>query len=232
LFQILSSLNLINQPSQRLNLNYNSQFQPSITMFGRRRRPVLGAAVLVGASSVAAKRAVQRQDMMSSQREMEIQYQVDARRREEEEQDQRTQRAVEEALKKSAAENQAAQQQQQAAVASPPPQQQQQYNTPMPIQGQNGGYLSPGQQQAYMMPNPQQPEQFMRAPSPHPPAYYLSASPAPDARPKSAQGLGSAEPAPESRRYCTQCGYACQDGDRFCAGCGAKQGPQDTSLLV
>jgi len=198
-------------------------------MFGRRRRPVLGAAVLVGASSVAAKRAVQRQDMMSTQREMEIQYQVDARRREEEEQDRRTQRAVEEALKKSAAENQAAQQQQ-AAVASPPPQQQQ-YNNAMPIQGQNGGYLSPGQQQAYM-PNTQQPEQFMRAPSPQPPGYYLSASPAPDARPKSAQGLGSAEPVKESKRYCTQCGYACRDGDRFCAGCGAKQGPQDTSLLI
>lgn len=202
-------------------------------MFGRRRRPILGAAVLVGASSVAAKRAVQRQDMMSTQREMEIQYQVDARRREEEEQDRRTQRAVEEALKKSAAENQAAQQQQQGAVASPPPQQQQQYNNPMPIQGHDSGYLSPGQQQAYMMPNTQQPEQLMRAPSPQPPAYYLSASPAPDARPKSAQGLGSAEPVQELRsRYCTQCGYACRDGDRFCAGCGARQGPQDTSVLI
>ncbi|KAL7903363.1 hypothetical protein HDV63DRAFT_400210 [Trichoderma sp. SZMC 28014] len=202
-------------------------------MFGRRRRPILGAAVLVGASSVAAKHAVQRQEMASSQREMEIQYQVDARRREEEEQDRRTQRAVEEALKKSAAENQTAQQQQ-AAVTSPPPQQQQMYNNPMPIQGQDSGYLSPGQQQAYMMPNMQQPEQLMRAPSPHPPAYYLSASPAPDARPKSAQGIGSSEPAHQElkTRYCTQCGFACRDGDRFCGGCGAKQGPQDTSYLI
>lgn len=187
--------------------------------------------MLVGASSVAAKRAVQRQDMMSTQREMEIQYQVDARRREEEEQDKRTQKAVEEALKKSAAENQAAQQQQ-AAVASPPPQQQQLYNNPMPYQGQEGGYLSPGQQQAYMMPNMQQPEQMRRAPSPHPPAYYLSASPTQDARPKSAQGLVSG-PAQDSKpRYCTQCGYACRDGDKFCSGCGARQGPQDTSVLI
>lgn len=206
----------------------------AIIMFPRRRRPILGAAVLVGASSVAAKREVQRQGMMSAQREMEIQYQVDARRREEEEQERRTQRAVEEALKKSAAENQAAQQQQ-AAVVSPPPQQQQLYNNPMPIQGQDSGYLTatPGQP-AYMMaaasapPNMQQPEQFMRAPSPQPPAYYLSASPSQEARPKSAQGL----PAQDSKtRYCTQCGYACQAGDRFCSGCGAKQAPQESLLI-
>lgn len=208
-------------------------------MFPRRRRPILGAAVLVGASSVAAKREVQRQNMMSSQREMEIQYQIDARRREEEEQDRRTQKAVEEAMKKSAAENQAAQQQQAAAVVSPPPQQQQLYNNPMPMQGQDGAYLTatPGQP-AYMMasgsapPNMQQPEQFMRAPAPQPPpAYYLSASPAPDARPKSAQGLGSTASGQESKtRYCTQCGFACQVGDKFCSGCGARQAPQESLL--
>ncbi|KAH8125172.1 hypothetical protein FP744_10009562 [Trichoderma asperellum] len=193
-------------------------------MFPRRRRPILGAAVLVGASSVAAKREVQRQGMMSAQREMEIQYQVDARRREEEEQERRTQRAVEEALKKSAAENQAAQQQQ-AAVVSPPPQQQQLYNNPMPIQTQDSGYLAatPGQP-AYMMAAASAP----LPPSPQPPAYYLSASPSQEARPKSAQGL----PAQDSKtRYCTQCGYACQAGDRFCSGCGAKQAPQESLLM-
>ncbi|KAL6910716.1 hypothetical protein GGI43DRAFT_390902 [Trichoderma evansii] len=204
-------------------------------MFPRRRRPILGAAVLVGASSVAAKREVQRQNMMSTQREMEIQYQVDARRREEEEQERRTQRAIEEALKKSAEEQQAAQQAQAAAVVSPPPQQQQLYNNPMPIQAQDGGYLTtaPGQP-AYMMasasapPNMQQPGQF-RAPSPQPPpAYYLSSSPAQEARPKSAQGLASQE---SKTRYCTQCGYACQVGDKFCSGCGARQAPQESLLM-
>ncbi|KAH6609301.1 hypothetical protein Trco_002647 [Trichoderma cornu-damae] len=139
-------------------------------MFNRRRRPVLGAAVLVGASRAAARHEVERQAVMDSQREMEIQREVEARRRQEAELDQRTQRAVDEAMKKAAAENQAAQQS--AAAISPPPP----YNnnqTPMPIQAQDTGLLTatPGQPYAPAASAAPgiQPEMPMRAPSPRAP---------------------------------------------------------------
>ncbi|KAM0250492.1 hypothetical protein ACHAQJ_008615 [Trichoderma viride] len=191
-------------------------------MFNRRRRPVLGAAVLVGASRAAARHEVQKQSVMDTQRDIEIQRQVEAQRRQEEEQERRTQRAVEEAMKKAAAENQAAQQSA-AAVVSPPPQQF--YNTQSPapmMQTQDMGLLTtPGQ------PYYAQPEQFMRAPSPQPPAYVLSGSPSPDVRPKSAQDIGSSVSAPgSSTRFCTQCGFGCQVGDKFCSRCGANQASQ------
>jgi hypothetical protein len=168
---------------------------------------------------------------METQRDIEIQRQVEAQRRQEEEQERRTQRAVEEAMKKAAAENQAAQQSA-AAVVSPPPQQQF-YNTqsPIPIQTQDMGLLTamPGSYYAPAMNaglSPQQ-EQFMRAPSPQPPAYVLSGSPSQDIRPKSAQGISSTAAAPESNtRFCTQCGFGCQVGDKFCSRCGANQASQ------
>ncbi|KAH7009280.1 uncharacterized protein B0I36DRAFT_60971 [Microdochium trichocladiopsis] len=58
-------------------------------MSQRRRRPILGAAVLVGASRSAARHEVQKQAVMDSQREVEIQHEVEARRRQEVEQERR-----------------------------------------------------------------------------------------------------------------------------------------------
>ncbi|KAL6788821.1 hypothetical protein J3E68DRAFT_415745 [Trichoderma sp. SZMC 28012] len=185
-------------------------------MFGRRRRPVLGAAVLVGASRMAARREVQRQAMMDSQREMDIQREVDMRRLQEAEMEQRTQRAVDEAMKKAAAENAAVPQQGAAVVVSPPPQQIYHTPSPMPMQMQS----PPGQPYTLapnMMPGIP-PEQMARVPSPQPPAY--SSEYLPQDRPKSAQGIGSAE---SNVRYCTECGFGCQIGDKFCSRCGAKQ---------
>ncbi|KAL7952315.1 hypothetical protein V8C34DRAFT_319151 [Trichoderma compactum] len=155
-------------------------------MFGRRRRPVLGAAVLVGASRAAARREVQSQSSIESQQaEME----------------QRTQRAVDEAMKKAAAEN-AVSQQSAAVMVSPPPQQIYNTQSPMPIQS------PPAQSYTLalnIMPGIHS-EQIGRD------------------RPKSEQGIGSAAPAAELNvRYCTQCGFGCQIGDKFCSRCGAKQ---------
>ncbi|KAJ9424378.1 hypothetical protein QL093DRAFT_2112267 [Fusarium oxysporum] len=56
-------------------------------MFGRRRRPILGAAVVYGASRAAAKHEVRNQELMASERDREIEREVDLRRREEEEQE-------------------------------------------------------------------------------------------------------------------------------------------------
>ncbi|KAL7907595.1 hypothetical protein GGI35DRAFT_481266 [Trichoderma velutinum] len=186
-------------------------------MFGRRRRPVLGAAVLVGASRAAARHEVQRQAVVQSQREMDIQREVDIRRLQEVEMEQRTQRAVDEAMKKAATENPVPQQSA-PVIVSPPPQQF--YNGQPPIQMQT----PPGQSYTLAtntMPGVQ-PEQIVRSLSPQPPA-YSSESPLQD-RPKSAQGIGSASPALESNvRFCTQCGFGCQIGDKFCSRCGAQQ---------
>ncbi|WAO91331.1 Hypothetical protein NCS54_00879800 [Fusarium falciforme] len=91
-------------------------------MFGRRRRPILGAAVVVGASRSAARHEVERQAAMNTQRELEIQREVELQRRNEEEQERRMQRAVDEAIQKAAVENPAPQPSA-AALAPPPPQQ-------------------------------------------------------------------------------------------------------------
>ncbi|KAL7931398.1 hypothetical protein V8C35DRAFT_310304 [Trichoderma chlorosporum] len=184
-------------------------------MFNRRRRPVLGAVVLVGASRAAARHEVQRQAVIQSQREMDIQREVEIRRLREVELEQKTQRAVDEAMKKAALENAASQNA--AAMASPPPQQF--YNNQLPIPTQPTG-------QSYTLATNvvpgAQPEQNMRALSPQPPAY--SSEPLLQDRPKSAQGLGSATPVLESSvRYCTECGFGCQIGDKFCSRCGSKQ---------
>ncbi|KAL6409810.1 hypothetical protein AUP68_06208 [Ilyonectria robusta] len=175
-------------------------------MFGRRRRPILGAAVVVGASRAAAKHEVRKQADMESQREMEMEREFEARRIREEEQELRTQRAVDEAMKKAAVENQAYQQSAAPAEA---------------------GYLVTSPGQPYTMAREAgpsiQPNQTMRAPSPQLPAYSTE-SPLLDVRPKSAHGMSSAGAAAGSNiRYCTQCGSACQLGDRFCCQCGAKQ---------
>lgn len=80
-------------------------------MFGRRRRPILGAAVVVGASRSAARREVQNQAERTAQAQAQqsqmqaLQYEQEERaeakrRREVEEENKRTQLAIEAALAK------------------------------------------------------------------------------------------------------------------------------------
>lgn len=195
-------------------------------MFGRRRRPILGAAVVVGASRAAARHEVQRQAVMDTQRELEIQREVELRRRNEEEQERRMQRAVDEAVQKAAVENPVPQPST-AAFAPPPPQQYYSTQSPIPVQTQDAGLLAamPGQQPYIPGPNLSpsiQPEQLMPSP-PQPPA-YSPRSLSQDGRPRSAQGVSPTVPATgPTTKYCTQCGFACQVGDRFCRQCGTKQ---------
>lgn len=177
-------------------------------MFGRRRRPILGAAVVVGASRAAARHEVRKQGTLEAQREMEIQREVELRRRQEEEQELRTQRAVEEAMKKAALENQAAQQNTAAPMSPPPPQY---YNNSpsMPSQTRDIGAYNPV---ANVVPDAQTV-----------PPYSLG-SQSRDGRIQSPQAFSSMGQGPRSNaQYCTQCGFACQAGDRFCRQCGAKQ---------
>src|SRR6187402_1962192 len=73
-------------------------------MFGRRRAPILGAAVVIGASRNAARREVAMQSQAASNAELQ-------RRLAQEEQDRRTQQAIDEALAKERAEKAATVQQ-------------------------------------------------------------------------------------------------------------------------
>ncbi|KAF6527618.1 hypothetical protein HZS61_007956 [Fusarium oxysporum f. sp. conglutinans] len=173
-------------------------------MFGRRRRPILGAAVVYGASRAAAKHEVRKQELMASERDREIEREVDLRRREEEEQELRTQRAVDEAMKKAALQEQAAQQ---SAAAMMPPQPRYDEAYPM-VQAQTRdlGVFNPANDGNTII----QPA----------PAYQVGPQFV-EGRPQKGPVQG---PVPGSRvHYCTQCGFSCQDTDRFCRQCGTRQ---------
>ncbi|KAF4416174.1 hypothetical protein F53441_14561, partial [Fusarium austroafricanum] len=179
---------------------------------GRRRRPILGAAVVVGASRAAARHEVREQELMATEREAEIQRGIELRRREEEEEERRTQRAVDEAMKKAALEERAAQQSAAAVSTLPPPQYYDTYPS-MQVQTRDMGLYNSVNDAGPII-------QSIPAYQPGP----QSAS----GRLQSAQG---SSPAPGSKiEYCTKCGFACQATDRFCRQCGARQAPQE--LLV
>lgn len=72
----------------------------STQMYGRRRRPLLGAAVVVGASRSIAKREVAQQTQAQAQRDQETRHAEDQKRREQEETSRRTQLAIDESLAK------------------------------------------------------------------------------------------------------------------------------------
>lgn len=68
-------------------------------MFGR-RRPLLGAAVVVGASRSAARHEVERQAQRNAEMQLAADRAADKQRREEDERDRRTQLAIDEAIAK------------------------------------------------------------------------------------------------------------------------------------
>ncbi|KAH6980211.1 hypothetical protein EDB82DRAFT_510374 [Fusarium venenatum] len=178
-------------------------------MFGRRRRPILGAAVVVGASRAAAKREVRKQGILATERDQEIEREVELRKYQDEQQEIRAQRAVDEAIKKSGLQEQAALQNT-APLPIPP---QQQYNAAFPvIQSQPremGFYESTAQSAQDYRPVPE----YQLAPQ--------FAEERPRKSPIPRQN-------PDSRiRYCTQCGQTCQYTDRFCRQCGIKQPCQE-----
>ncbi|KAH7169679.1 uncharacterized protein B0J16DRAFT_312609 [Fusarium flagelliforme] len=177
-------------------------------MFERRRRPILGAAVVVGASRVAARHEVQQQELVEAQRENEIQREVELQRSREEEQELRTQRAVDEAMKKAARENQAAQRSAAEVLSPPLPQY---YNTypSMPVQTGDMGFYKPA---------------AIAGPSVQPVPADPLRSQSQEGRLQRAPDIGSIGLASRSQtQYCAQCGFACQVGDRFCRQCGTKQ---------
>jgi len=190
-------------------------------MLGRRRRPVLGAAVLVGVSRSAARHEVQKQSQQDDIREMEIEREVERRRREEEEQQRRTQLAVDEAVKKSGAGNQPAQY---VNFSNQPPLPQQaamyQVSAPPPYQGPSYGRPSSTSNTLYNQPQ----AQLLGHPPESPPyiAPTYLAPPVPQ-RPKSANGLTSPGSYPMAKSTnCSMCGHLFAPEDLFCAKCGTR----------
>ncbi|KAG8677730.1 hypothetical protein FPOAC2_03843 [Fusarium poae] len=179
-------------------------------MFGRRRRPILGAAVVVGASRAVAKHEVRKQELIATEREEEIQREVELRRRQEEEQELRTQRAVDEAMKRAALEEKATQG---AAVTMSPPLPQYQASYPsMQVQTRDMGLYNSVEDAGPI----------------------IQAAPAYQLAPQTRDGNSQNAQTPRQRsgltlQYCTQCGFRLEVMDRFCRECGTKKVQNDAT---
>ena len=194
-----------------------SSHPPPPTMFGPRRRrvgaPILGTALVIGASQQAARREVQLAASAQVQRDLEIERAAEAKHRREREEDARVQRAVEEAMKNSNA-NVGPPSPPGAYPGAAPPPGVYYPGYPPPAGVYAGAPPPPG-----VYPPPPVPQGYQGAPQQRsldpgnpPPAY-------------TPQNTGRPTPGSSTRKsqYCPECGNACTMADRFCRQCGAKQ---------
>lgn len=193
-------------------------------MFPRRRRPLLGAAVVYGASRSAAKYEVAKQAERDTRAEAEMRMAEDQRRREEAERQRQQQIAIDQAVAREREQNERRrredeermQRQTQLTVdaaiaksmqsASP-------MNTPLSMP-----HAQSPMNVVNMQPPPQlgQPTAQMNTQLPISSGGVLHAPSLPPQRsgsPASFHGVAEA-------RYCPSCGTGCKQIDRFCAGCG------------
>lgn len=173
-------------------------------MYGRRRRPLLGAAVLVGASRASARHEIQRQAALDYEREVMMRQELEAQKLREAEQEKQTQRLVQEEVQRAVSANQ------NTASSSTEPSQhlQQLQNSPPP--SYSPAYRESNTSSANIIPaNSRQASARDDVYNDH----KAAASPA-------AEAVGKT-------RHCTQCGVVCQLRDKFCWKCGAKHVEQD-----
>lgn len=175
-----------------------------IRMYGRRRRPLLGAAVLVGASRASARHEIQRQAALDYQREMVMRQELEAQRLRDAEQEKRTQRLVQEEVQRTVSTNP------NTASSSTEPSQplQQVQNSPPPSyppayreSNVSSGHVTPTNSSQVSARDNVYNDQRAAAST-------------------GAEALGKS-------RHCTQCGVVCQARDKFCWKCGAKHVEQD-----
>jgi len=192
-------------------------------MFGRRRRPVLGAALVVGASRSAAKYEVQKQAQLDAARDAEIQREIERRKYEEEEQQRRTQLAVDEAVKKANSNNQPDQYINVSSQPPPPPHQAvYQGPAPLPYPAMTGAAYGLPSNAPNVAPS-YQPQAPGLGVLPGATPSYLAPPYMVPARPQSSEGLAS--PAPfltPMPTNCRECGYLCAPKDTFCSRCGGR----------
>lgn len=166
-------------------------------------RPILGTALVLGASHHIARREAERQMSAQEQREWEIERRAEERRRQEREQEARVQRAVDEAMKTANAKNaNASAPGNQYVVASPVP-----VATAVPLQPTQAVYQ--GAPRSSMLDV---------GDTLAPPPSYTPRSVSPGAQPGPVL-----VPDTQNVQYCPACGNACELGDRFCRKCGTKQ---------
>jgi len=187
-------------------------------MFGRRRRhPVLGTAVVIGASRASARREVERQTAVQAQQASEIERSAEAKRRQEEAEELRIQKAVEGAIAKASFGA--------TAVAVPGAsarlvQAGQPLVSPSSSSSTSSPTFSAGANMNYPLPSVETPEN-----TPTTPQFYNMKGPADTAGvsfPAAASSSFSSSQA-ASVRYCPACGNACELSDDFCRKCGRKQ---------
>lgn len=181
-------------------------------MFPRRRRPILGAALVYGASRSATKHEIAKQAERDRQTEAEISMAEDRRRREEAERQRQQQAAIDQAIAREREQNERRRREdeermQQLTVDAAIAKSMQQ---PPPIN-------------VNMQPAPQlgQPSMQMDVQQPVISGGGLQAPPMSLPRsgsPASFHGVTEV-------RYCPCCGTGCKQADRFCAGCGYKLAP-------
>jgi hypothetical protein len=176
-------------------------------MFGPRRRPILGTALVIGASRASARREVERQTALQAQREWDIQRAAEARARQQADEEARIHRAAEEKQRKKEEEDARVKKAVEEAVAK----------SVAEAQAQQGG---PG----YYTPPPQvMPGMVVGADGMGPPPAYVAA-PGPGGLQQVPTVVMAAQGDPKgSVRYCTSCGTSCDVMDRFCRTCGLRQ---------
>lgn len=184
-------------------------------MFGRRRAPVLGAAVVIGASRSAARRevasqtqaqqnaqlqanqAAQNATSQQQQAQQQAQYEIEQRKKDEDEAARRTQLAIDEAIAKERVRGEAEREKGRGGGQEFVGQPQQAY-----VGGQqqrNGG----GQQQEYAPPYSQ---------------FGDGGGSLGDI--KGGAGVGGVN---VGSRFCGNCGNQCRSLDKFCNACGTRQ---------
>lgn len=173
-------------------------------MYGRRRRPLLGAAVLVGASRASARHEIQRQAALDYQREMVMRQELEAQRLREAEQEKATQRLVQEEV--------------QRAVSNNPNTASSSTDSSQPLQ------------QLHNSPPPSYPPAYHESNirSGHATSTNSRQVSARDNIHNDHKAEASTDTEVVGKtRHCTQCGVVCQVQDRFCWKCGAKHVVQE-----
>ncbi|PVH91263.1 hypothetical protein DM02DRAFT_361971 [Periconia macrospinosa] len=192
-------------------------------MFPLRRRPILGAAVVYGASRSAAKHEIAKQAERDMQTEAEIRMAEDRRQREEAERQRQQQAAIDQAVAREREQNERRRREdeermQQLTVDSAIAKSMQQQLPPMNM------HLGMQQPQPPINVNMQPPPQLGQPPMQMDVQRPVSSGGGLQAPPMSLPRSGS--PASfhgaTEVRYCPSCGTGCKQTDRFCAGCGYK----------
>lgn len=181
-------------------------------MFPQRRRPILGAAIVYGASRSAAKHEIARQAERDMQTEAQIRMAEDRRQREEAERQRQQQAAIDQAVAREREQNERRRREDEERVQK------------LAVDAAVAKSL---QQQPPINVNMQPPPQVAQLPMQmdiqRPVSSGGGLQAPPIALPRS--GSPSSYSGATEVQYCPSCGTGCKRTDRFCARCGHRLAP-------